>query len=54
MQIKTEWLVENLNDEGFVCGDTFATKALALAYRAECEKDGLDVITFREQAEGSV
>lgn len=49
-RIRTEWLVENLNDEGFLCGDTFPTKAQADAYAAECRKDGLQVLTIREQA----
>lgn len=46
---RTEWYVENLNDEGFICGDHFATKKEAEAYVAECHKDGLQVLCFREQ-----
>ena len=48
-KLQTEWVVENLNDEGFLCGGTFTTRAEAVKYAKECEDEGLTVLTIHEQ-----
>ena len=48
-ELQTEWVVENLNDEGFLCGGTFTTRAEAVKYAKECEAEGLTVLTIHEQ-----